>query len=193
MNVFWIDESTFTVSGNRVGNVYQCAGSDPLDPQYIQQTVRHPDSLMEWRCFSGRGLEGLVVLPKNVKVNHDVYYELLTDHLEDSFNSSGSTIFHQDNTPAHTARSVTHWFKDCHMPYIADWSGNSPDINPMENLWNRIKQALQDKDTSSAPKLKAAICQSWANITSAHLTKYATSIPNHIREIIACKGHPSKY
>ncbi|MPC87604.1 Transposable element Tcb2 transposase [Portunus trituberculatus] len=182
LDVLWTDESTFTLTGNRGGNMYQRAGSNPLD---VRQTVKYPDSLMVWGSFRGRGLGSLVVLPKNVKVNQYVYYELLNDHLEDSFNSSGANIFQHDHGPAHTARSVTQWLKDCHIPYIADWSGNSPVINAIENLWNHIKRDLQGKDTSSVPKLEAAICQSWASITPTQLAKYATSILNHLREIIA--------
>ncbi|MPC39505.1 hypothetical protein E2C01_033042 [Portunus trituberculatus] len=43
LDVLWTDESTFTVTGNRGGNVYRRAGSDPRD---VQQTVKYPDSLM---------------------------------------------------------------------------------------------------------------------------------------------------
>ena len=65
--------------------MYHSYGSYPLDPRYLESTVKHPDSLMVWGCFSGLGLRKLVVLPKNLKVNANVYLELLADHLPESF------------------------------------------------------------------------------------------------------------
>ncbi|MPC30587.1 hypothetical protein E2C01_023854 [Portunus trituberculatus] len=47
------------------------------------------------------------------------------------------------------------------------------------------KTDVVGKNTSSVPKPEAAIRQSWASITPALLTKYATSIPNRLCEIIA--------
>jgi transposase len=34
-----------------------------------------------------------------------------------------------------------------------DWPGNSPDLNPIENCWNYMKEKLKFKDTWSLPKL----------------------------------------
>ena len=63
-DVLWSDESIFTVTCNRGARVYRRQGSDPLHPWYVEQTVKHPDSLIVWGCFSGRGLGKLVVMPK---------------------------------------------------------------------------------------------------------------------------------
>ena len=74
LSVLWSDEATFNVTCNRNARLYRRRGSDPLDPRYLESTVKHPDSLMVWGCFSGLGLGKLVVLPKNLKVNANVYF-----------------------------------------------------------------------------------------------------------------------
>ncbi|KAG0714034.1 Transposable element Tcb2 transposase [Chionoecetes opilio] len=106
---------------------------------------------MVWGCFSGRGLGKLVVLPKNLKVNQAVYLEVLCEHLPDSFDLTRPSVFQQDGAPAHTAKSVTKWLDYCMVPFIKDWPGNSPDLNPIENLWHMVKKDLQGKDVSSIP------------------------------------------
>lgn len=193
LDVLWSDESTFNVTCNRGGRVYRRAGSDPLDPRYLQSTVKHPDSLMVWGCFSGKGLGKLVVLPKNVKMNQAVYLELLCDHLPESFELTGAKVFQQDGAPCHTAKSISTWLDDCQVPFIKDWPGNSPDINPIENLWHIVKKDLQGKDVSSLPKLEAAIRESWANLSPQHLRNLALSLPNRLREVKRRKGLPTKY
>ena len=193
LSVLWSDEATFTVTCNRGGRVYRRKGSDPLDPRYVESTVKHPDSLMVWGCFTGKGLGSLVVLPKNLKVNQDVYLELLSDHLPESFERTGAQVFQQDGAPAHTARSITTWLEDCQVPFIKDWPGNSPDISPIENLWHTVKCDLRGKDVSSVPKLEAAIRESWTNISPEHLHNLATSVPRRLKAIKNRRGHPTKY
>ena len=157
LDVLWSDESTFTVTCNRGGRVHRHQGSDLLDPRYVDQTVKHSDSLMVWGCFSGRGLGKLVVMPKNIKVNQYNYLELLCDHLPDCFDLTGARVFQQDGAPPHMAKIVTSWLEDCQVEFIKDWPGNSPDLNPIENLWYLITHDLQGEDVSSIPKLQAAI------------------------------------
>ncbi len=42
-------------------------------------------------------------------------------------------IFQQDLPPTHTAKSTKSWLND-HGVGVLDWSANSPDLNPIENL-----------------------------------------------------------
>ncbi|KAG0714558.1 Transposable element Tcb1 transposase [Chionoecetes opilio] len=191
LSVLWSDEATFTVTCNRGARVYRRPGSDPLESQYVESTVKHPDSLMVWGCFSGRGLGKLVVLPKNLKVNQAIYLELLCEHLPDSFELTRASVFQQDGAPAHTAKSVTQWLDDCMVPFIKDWPGNSPDLNPIENLWHMVKKDLQGKDVSSIPKLEKAIRESWANTSPEHLRNLALSLPRRLQAVKKSKGHPT--
>ena len=193
LNVLWSDEATFNVTCNRGSHVYRRRGSDPLDPRYLKNTDKFPDSLMVWGCFSGSGLGPLVVLPRNLRVNQNVYLELLSDHLPDAFDKLGATEFQQDGAPAHTAKSITTWLNDCGVSFIKDWPGNSPDLNPIENLWHIIKQHLQGEDVSTLPKLETAIHDTWINIPSTHLHNLAASLPRRLKAVLKRKGHPTKY
>ena len=192
-HILWSDEATFTVTGGGYDRVYRRPDSDALDPKYTTKTVKHPDSVMVWGCFSYYGVGDLVILPKNVKVNQAVYLELLCDHLPDSFEKTKAKVFMQDGAPCHTAKTVTTWLKDCEVNYFSDWPGNSPDINPIENLWSIIKRRLRDLDTSSVPKLVAAIEQLWATLPPSHLQNLADSVPRRLREVLKRKGNTTKY
>ena len=43
-------------------------------------------------------------------------------------------------------------------------TGNSSDLNPIENVWSIIKEHLQDRDALTAAKLKTEIQDIWDNI-----------------------------
>lgn len=142
LGVLWSDESVFSITDSCAGNVYRRPGSDPLDPRYLHSTIKHPDSLMVWGAFTGNGKAKLQVLPKNIRMNQNVYYELLCDHLPDAFEDTQAKIFQQDGAPCHTAKSICKWLQDCEVPYIKDWPGNSPDISPIENLLAGYKESI---------------------------------------------------
>ncbi len=65
-------------------------------------------------------------------------------------------IFQQDLAPAHTAKGTKSWFND-HGVTVLDWPANSPDLNPIENLWGIVKRKMRDTRPNNADELKATV------------------------------------
>lgn len=179
--------------GGSTNRVYRKPGSDPNVPKFTCPTLKHPPSLMVWGSFGFGGVGELVILPANLKVNQHVYYELLNDVLESSFEMSGTLFWMQDGAPCHRAKSVTTWLKDCNIPFFEDWPGQSPDLNPIENLWAIMKRRLRNMDTSSLTKLEEGIKAVWESFPQEMLQRLSMSIPNRLNECIVKKGGPTKY
>ena len=55
-----------------------------------------------------------------------------------------SFIFMQDNAPVHTAKKI-YDFLERNGYDVLDHPAQSPDLNPLENIWWAIEEALLDK------------------------------------------------
>ncbi len=101
-------------------------------------------------------------------------------------------IFQQDLAPAHTAKGTKSWFND-HGVTVLDWPANSPDVNPIENLWGIVKRKMRDTRPNNADDLKAAIKAIWASITPEQCHRLIASMPRRNDAVIHAKGGLTKY
>ena len=65
------------------------------------------------------------------------YYSILRHQMAPTMTRQGgrkSYIFMQDNTPVHTAKKI-HDFLERNGYDVLDHPTQSPDLNPLENIW----------------------------------------------------------
>uniref|UniRef100_A0A667XRJ5 Tc1-like transposase DDE domain-containing protein n=1 Tax=Myripristis murdjan TaxID=586833 RepID=A0A667XRJ5_9TELE len=118
--VLFSDESKFCISfGNQGPRVWRKRG-EAQNPSCLTSSVKFPQS----------------------KVSTAVYQQVLEHFMlpsADQLYGDADFIFQQDLAPAHTAKSTNTWFKN-HGVSVLDWPANSPDVNPIENLWGIVKK-----------------------------------------------------
>ncbi|GFV31711.1 transposable element Tcb1 transposase [Trichonephila clavipes] len=149
---------------------------------------------MVWGCMSSHGVGRLHIVSGTVKAID--YIEILQNKLlptaRDLFGNQ-SWIFQDDNALCHRAKVVQKWLKD-HTVNRMNWPGQSPDLNPIENLWFKIGYEISKKKPSNKRELIEALIFSFNHIvTKDLLLKLVHSMPKRCRAVIKANGWPIKY
>nr|KAF6378802.1 hypothetical protein mMyoMyo1_009705 [Myotis myotis] len=146
--------------------------------------------------FSWHDLGSLI--PVEQCLNSTTYLSIIADQVHPIMlmaypNGDG---FFQDNVPCHGARIVQEWFQEHEGDFtLLRWPPQSPDLNPIEHLWDKVKRAIRQlvPQPSNLTELDSAIHQAWCQsprITFQHLVK---SMPRRIATILKAKVGPTKY
>lgn len=191
--IIWSDESSFEVFRGDGKRYVWRNSKEKYDPKCLIPTFKSgQESIMVWGCFTKNKLGPLIRLEG--KITAKKYIEILENHLLPFIASLDNYIFQEDNAPIHTAKIVKKWKIDNNIINLP-WPAQSPDINPIENLWSELDR--QVRAHKPLPKNKAELWQilqnEWLKIDECKLKNLINSMPHRIDAIITNKGNPTKY
>jgi transposase len=196
-HVIWSDETKVNRFQSDGRAWYWSHDGDSLQDHHVKETLKHGGgSIMVWGCMTARGQGYLCKLER--RMDKHVYKEILEDELCRTIEYYGmevdQVVFQQDNDPKHTAKSTKEWLAEQRFD-VLEWPSQSPDLNPIEHLWARLKQQLNKYET--APKgiieLWSRVEEEWNKIGPATCMNLIESMPRRVKAVIKAKGKWTKY
>jgi hypothetical protein len=187
--VLWSDETSVTAYPTKreiTIRVHQsCKDSDI---QFIPKVQQGGFSVMFWGCFSRHAKGPLTVVEG--RIDSQKYLELVQEVVMPEIQASGvDLIFMQDNARPHTARVVTDYYHENNVQML-DWPPQSPDLNPIEQIWAIMKEKLYSQ--KSFPKNRDELITSffriWNELPASLLVNLSDSIPERLEKVIKNKG-----
>lgn len=132
-------------------------------------------------------------------MDKEQYLEVLETQLIPEFeyardNIPGNWKLMQDNCPAHRANVVKEYLRQNNIEFI-EWPAYSPDLNPIENLWNWMKHKLATEypPCETNDQLVGAFLQIWDSITPEMCERFCERYENRLQAVRNARGYGTKY
>lgn len=191
--VLWSDESKFKIFGSDGRSFVRRPVGKRYDANYQKPTVKHGGgSVMIWGCFSRAGVGPLVKIEG--KMDRFMYRDILQNTMLPFAEEEMPLIwrFQQDNDPKHASRLVKNWFLEANVD-VLEWPSQSPDLNPIEHLWELLERKIRLRAIHNATDLWEILQDEWQNIPLEICQNLVDSMPRRCKAVLQAKGYATKY
>jgi len=109
-------------------------------------------------------------------------------------NLGPNAILQDDNARPHRARIIDN-FLQAHGVERMQWPAVSPDLNPIENLWDQLGRAARKRVTSATTlaQLRQILVQEWNAIPQHRVRTLVSSMRRRCQAVAAAYGGSTRY
>ena len=188
-----------------------------LEDKYLASSFKSGCvTIMIWGCFSGTRISPLLTFEQG-GIGSDEYMDIPYDRLLSMVDDllqlpegmdmvevadENTLLFMHDNAPCHKTEDIHDLLQENNIP-VMTWPANSPNLNPIENLWHDLKHRfyLMWKELRSSPSAsqssvdnyKAMIEKCWYEQDGSLIKSLLESMPQCCADVIAAKGGHTGY
>ncbi len=148
---------------------------------------------MMWAAISDNGTTNLVHVQGNLTAQRYID-QVLRPHVVPLLANNPNLIFQQDNARPHTARLTTAFLRINNIA-VLPWPSKSPDLNPIEHLWDQLDRRLRERQPQpqTLQQLALALQNEWANIPQGQIRALTASLGRRCQAVIDANGGHTRY
>lgn len=187
--VIFTDETTIKLFQHRK-KVWRRKGEVKIRP-----TVKHPLKVHIWGCFSSHGFGRICCFTKNLNAAYlkQIYQKCLLTSARKWFGANPTAwVLQEDNDPKHTSAAATRWREENQVNRMV-WPPQSPDLNPIENLWKVLKANVANQHPQNKDALVNSIRRSWKRLPRALAKALVDSMPRRVAQVQEVNGDAILY
>ena len=215
--VIWSDEAIIRIGhDSRRRRIIRPIGMGLQERYLVPSFKSNQVTIMVWTCFCGDRIGPILALNQG-GIGAVEYMEILSDGLmpmidglleqladDDTIHvaNENSLLFMHDNAPCHTDHRVSRFLQE-HGIAVMRWPSQSPDLNPLENVWPDFKRWFHKRflDLRTHPstsivaisQYRKMIQEAWAEVDPEFLRRLLESMPKRVAAVIAANGGATKY
>lgn len=156
-----------------------------------------------WAIISTRWKGPLVFFEKEWlsergTIDSNVYIQRILPHIQ-AFQTAvqqleGRTLLYfEDNCSVHTSHATSSAYQTLRIYRALGWPANSPDLNPIENVWRLLKYRVSRRFPHTEEELKRYLLEEWAKIECNDYKKYIREMRDRCWAVIQANGGHTKY
>lgn len=176
---------------NNHGRRLQWASSmDEVLPR-LRQDRRNVPHFQFWAAFGLNWRSPVVILPvkdeesgKGWRMDSAKYIKMCLTNKICKEMKDNNFIFMQDGARCHTAAKSMEHLKKKKVELLAGWPANSPDLNPIENVWSLVNTLIADQAPTTMAELVKATEVAWQKIPVETLNKFQASFVAKCRKVV---------
>lgn len=160
---------------------------------YVTGTTGHHDYRYQSGKSKGQKMSGM-----GSQEFQDIMRNKLVPQAQQVFaaagvSSSSDIMWLMDNAPAHTAKASKAFLSSNGINTCKSWPPNSPDLNPIENVWAVMKQQVYSRHYNTLAELKAAVEKAWQGLPLSYLKTLMASFSSRKAKCLLAGGGYAGY